>query len=398
MSVDVRVSSLTSYLTDRLPDHYGGRQQEYLEVAERTIESGVCLIAEEMQKKSDPLAIYHTLIKVYQVARHNLALHHQTKKASLFGVRRDDPAIQERSYLTPYTRLIDQYDEYNKKHLDQLIPILRKIPHDLQRFFKTSFTKQGDALGRHYSFQIELLDGAELQKRKYMEIPSTKELQEALGIQDKTVEEIVHDFECMGRLKKERKDLYDQLVMSSIVIDLNRMFPSPKARGKVEERDIARFEWKSLYVLTTLRLEIEEGKMACMGRHLTWMYQDHVTDPINRMRGHSADYVIHQDPFLIERTQQFCAKIFAEILAWNRTKPVDDLKDRVALLRYTYAYSMPCTRGDGAVGDWLEFTLYRHHGFVKTRHARDQLPCFEPLSTIDLSDYIKNYRKTVIVE
>lgn len=398
MSTESRISPLTSYITDRLPDFYGGRQAEYLELAEKAIESGVSLLATQGQDKADPVALYHKVMRVFQETRTEIALRHHTKDAHLFGMRRDDPKTRKASYLTPYTDLVGQYAEYNKKYLERLVPILHRIPHDLKTFSKTSLEEQGIVLGKHYSFRIELLDSVELQKRNYMGLPTDENLQKVLGIKDKTIEEIVHDYDLMQRLKVECKDLYDQMVIGSIIEIINRKFPSPWMRGKVDEKKISRFEFKNIYVLTTLRLEIEKGKMACVGRHLTWMYQNWQEDPVERMRAHSVDYVIHQDPFLIQRTQDFCAKLFADILTWDRTKPLDDLKDRVALLRFTYAYSMPCERGDGAVGDWLELALYRHHGFVKTRHDPAQLPCFEPLSTIDPADYLKKYRNTVIVE
>ena len=159
-----------------------------------------------------------------------------------------------------------------------------------------------------------------------------------------------------------------------------------------------RFEKKNIYVLGTLHLELEPDKIVCIARHLTWMYQDGEQDPVDRMREHSVNFVIHQDPFLIERTQNACSRIFADILAWDTTKSLDSLKDNIALLRFVYGYSMPCNRGDGAVGDWLELALYRHHGFEHSKHNSKLLPCFELLSTIALSQYLQEYRKTIVVE
>lgn len=398
MSVNLHNSVLTSYITDRKPNFYGGRQEEYLEFAERAIESGVSLIANEIEKGTDPVEIYHTLVKTLQIARHEIALQHQPEKAHYFGIRRDDPEAIHREYVPAVTGLYGQYEEYNKKYLNQLIEILHRIPHDLRTFSKKSIRGDETVLGKRYSYQIELLDQAELDRLKYQQPPSPSDLVEALGISLEAFPEIFHTLDLMNRLKSQRKDLYDRVTMHSILDEINEKFPSPSMRGMVEEEKVVQFERKNIYVLTTLRLETEPEKMVCIGRHLTWMYQDYVNDPVDRMRDHSFDYVIHQDLFLIERTQNFCSQIFRDILTWNRSESLETLKDRMALLRFVYGNSMPCSRGDGGVGDWLELILYRYLGFSKTRHAKDKLPCFEMLSTIKLSDYLRNYPETIIVE
>jgi hypothetical protein len=202
----------------------------------------------------------------------------------------------------------------------------------------------------------------------------------------------------MNRLKTEHKDLYERISIGSVLREINERFPSPAMEGMSGLENVVRFEKKSVYALVTLRYEIEPNKMVCLARHLTWMYQDWSQDPIDRMRDHSVDFVIHQDLFLIERTQKFCAQIFKEILSWDKAQPVEELKNRVALLRFVYGNSMPCSRGDGAIGDWLELALYRHHGFKEVEHKKDQLPCFELLSTIKLSDYLKNYSRTITIK
>ena len=73
MSAGFKISSLTSYVTDRKPNFYGGQQQEYLELAEKAIESGVAFIADEIEKKTDPAQIYHRIKKVLQNALHGIA-------------------------------------------------------------------------------------------------------------------------------------------------------------------------------------------------------------------------------------------------------------------------------------------------------------------------------------
>ena len=82
---------------------------------------------------------------------------------------------------------------------------------------------------------------------------------------------------------------------------------------------------------------------------------------------------------------------------WNKeTDSLKELKNRVALIRFTYAHCMPSARGDGAIGDWLELALYRFHGFRKTEYNSERLPCFEPL--VSLSHYLKRYDEIIRVE
>jgi len=253
-------------------------------------------------------------------------------------------------------------------------------------------------MGKKCSFQVEILEMGELEKRKYTKMPSEEELQEALGISDKSPREIVRDYDLMNRLKVDEKDLYDRISINSILTHINTVFPSPAMAKSINKKRFVRFERKNIYVLGTLRLELEPKKMVCIARHLTWMYQDWAQDPVDRMREHSVDYVIHQDPFLIERTQNACSQIFADILAWDRTKSLDSFKDKIALLRFVYRNSMPCNRGDGAIGNWLELALYRYHGFIDTKHNSKRLPCFELLSTTTLSQYLQEYRETIVVK
>ncbi|HEX2582543.1 MAG TPA: hypothetical protein VHL30_00310 [Chlamydiales bacterium] len=398
MSINLDGKSLyqPSYITERVPLFYGGKQEEYLEMAENAIASGVTLISEELKNKTDPAIIYHRVVQSLQDARHQIALRHQPEKAHLFGMRRDNPNTHQDSYVTACTGLYGQYEEYNEKYLDQLTKILHRIPHDLKTFQKTSITVSETVMGKKSSFEIELLDMSELTRRKFTEIPSEQELHQALGITDKSPVEITHDYNLMNRLKLEHKEIYDRININGMLGEINKSFPSPAMEGKV--KSALRFERKNIYVLATLRLELEPKKTFCLARHLTWMYQNWQEDPIDRMKQHSVDYVIHQDPFLIERTQNACSQIFADILAWDRTESLEVLKDRVALLRFVYGNSMPCSRGDGSVGDWLELAIYRHHGFEKTKHNSSLLPCCELLSTISISNYLKNYRKTIVVE
>ncbi|HSX37280.1 MAG TPA: hypothetical protein VLE95_00440 [Chlamydiales bacterium] len=355
------------------------------------------IIADEITNKTEPSIIYHKVVSTLQNARHEIALTHTPKEACYFGVRRDDPQVHQGHYTTPSTVLFGPYEEYNTKYMEQLTNILAKIPHDLVTFEKTARVVHETVMGKKCSFKVELLDEEELKKRKYFRFPSEQELHEALDIRDKSPQEISDDYDLMQQLKREQKSLYDRLVLGKIFCRISQHFPFPEEKIH-SQKDFIRREPKDMFVLGTLRLELEPNTMVCMARHLTWMHRNWEQDPVDRMREHSVNFVIHQDPFLIERTQKACSQIFARVLAWDNTKPLESLKDNIALLRFVYGNSMPCSRGDGAVGDWLELALYRHHGFEETKHNSKRLPCFELLSTTSLSEYLKNYRDTIFVK
>lgn len=398
-SLSSYTSSLSSYIVDKRPSFYGGRQDEYLKFAEEAISSSVDLISEEVACKTDPAIIYNKVITLLQNARHEIAKKHQPENASYFGIRRyGDPETYQRNYSNATTGLYGQYHEYNKKYMERLTQVLAKIPHDLKTFEETSRTVHEIVMGKNCSFHVELIDVKELNRRNYSTLPTEEELQKALDISDKTRSEIGKDYALMHRLKLNQKDLYDRIVINSMLVAIEKIFPSPGNKSLFDANNVVRYERKNIFVLGTLRLELEPGQMFCLARHLTWMYQDYEQDPVDRMNDHSVVFVIHQDPFLIKRTQTACSQIFADILEWDTSMSLDVLKDRVALLRFVYGNSMPCSRGDGAIGDWLEIALYRYHGFKGTKHNSERLPCFELLSTINLSEYLREYRETIVVE
>lgn len=387
-----------SYITNRKPQLYGGKQEEYVKFANEAIESGLNLIIEERKNKTDPVLIYHKVTQALQKARHDIALKHQPELADDFGIRRDDSNRPD-GFKDSYTPLSGvQYQEYNAKFMDRLIKVLNKIPHDLKKFSKNSITVNEKILNMKYSFEVELLNTQDPEQVKSITQPTHNELCEALNIKDKTFSEIMEDNALKKQLKTSNKALYDRNTISHMIYDLNQNFPSPD-NPEINLERLIRCERKNIYVIGTLRLELEKGQMFCISKRITWLYQDWVQDPIERMRQHSNAYILHQDPFLLERTENACAQIFADAINWNRkTSSLDALKEKVALLRFVYGNSMPCFRGDGAVGDWLELDIYRYHGFKNTKHNAKVLPCFELLSTTRLSEYIEAYKTTITVK
>ena len=383
----------SDYLYKRSPDKYGGQQEDYYRLSEIAIGTAVDLMREGAASSKDPSDIFFDVIKMMWESRHAIAVKHGTDKSHLFGVLRKDTKA---TCLSPITGLGSPYDEYNRVCLAQLHPILMGLKHDLRTFTDFKTKPSETVLGRTCSFEVEVFDGDRLREKGIDRVVTKEELRAVLGV-DKSLSEVLSDVELVARLKKESKELYDRLTLNQLIINIIHTYPPPKvtAVSVVGDTDYL----KSLYVVGTLRLEIVPGKCYALSRYLTWMYQDYATDPVDRMKARSIVTVVHQDMFLNPETLKAVAQLFKEAFSFDPAKDtVKALKERVALIRFVYAHCMPCARGDGAVGDWLELALYRYHGFTKTRFNPDKLPAFEPLASLSFSRYLGAYDSIITVE
>lgn len=281
--------------------------------------------------------------------------------------------------------------------MNQLTPLLSRLSHNLSGFSEKTAAVQEKCLGRVCKFVVEIKNAAEI--RELASLPYETEVQAALGT-DKSYKEIQDDFNLMRQLKTEHPAWYNQLNMRRILGAMNEAFPSPRIlsleRGECEGNP---GNLKCIYAIGTLRLQIGSKRLFALSRYVTWLYTTYNTDPVERMVKYSKVFIVHQDTFLIDETLQEISRVFSEAILWDKEKDsLQTLMDTVALMRFLFAHCMPSGRGDGAIGDWLELTIYRYHGFSKTRYAPDRLPCFEALSTLTLSSYLRNYRETITVE
>lgn len=390
---------LSSYLDDRDPTKYGGQQKEYLAKSEQAIRNTVRMIRSGVESQARLTDLFFKILQELCQARQKIAQESATEDAHEFGSLR---TALEPSRLFA-TGLHHPYKEYNKVFMAQLQKMMSAMRHDLQTFTDRTRRNEERVLGRLCSFEVEVLDGPELAKRKWIELVDSEDLQRALKT-DKSADEILNDRDLMKSLKDKHPELYKQATMSMCLTHLVTQYPAPKiisSNGRPVydlSSDRANDNLKSLYVLGTLRLEME-GKLYAMSRYLTWMYQDTETDPIDQMAVRSTALIMHQDYFLIDPTLREISKMFEKAVLWNpRSDSLPELKNRVALFRFTYAHCMPSARGDGAIGDWLELALYYFHGFHKTRFNSAKLPCFEPLASITLSRYLATYPQIITVE
>ncbi len=392
----------SSYIYDRKPTMYGNQQEEYLALAEAAIQKATDTIQTAKQTEGTSLQdVFFTVLKDMHQARHEIALKHTPDKARHFGVLRSSKEqVPTEGYLTLATSLGHPYEEYNTILLQQLHSMVFAMKHDLRTFTETESTCKEKVLGKECSYHVKVYDSKELQSLGWGKELSEEEMQAILET-DKPILDIFRDYELMKKLKKKDPELYRRVTMVGTFRNMFEEFPPARkislGNGSFTyDGDLDNL--RNLYVVGTLRLEID-GKMYALSRCLTWMYQTFKEDPVDRMLRCSKAMILHQDPFLLDDVLQAISKMFEKAVSWNpRTDSVQELKNRVALLRFTYAHCMPCARGDGAVGDWLETALYRVNGFVKTRYNADKLACFEPLVSTSLSRYLENYDKAIVVE
>lgn len=345
--------SLSSYLYDKAPSLYGGKQDEYLQFSEDAINQGVQKIQSAVGSKKDLTVLFHEVLKLFQTKRAEIAKKHTPDEASHFGTSRTDNTLGGYFAATP---LAFPYEKYNRIYLKQLGQILPGIKDK-------KASSEETALGRRLKFEVEVLDIAELAKR-------TK------PASFNTSENVANNLPLLQQLKKAAPATYQALSLSTFIGDFLHRF------GDLGEH----------LVLGTLRIEINQ-KLYAASRYLTFFN----TDPVQKTAKASESLIGHQDTFLIDETLKDISKIFAEAINHDSEKDLQGLKDRVALLRFIYSHCTPCVRGDGAIGDWLELAIYRYHGFAKSRFNQERLACFETLASISLSRYLKEYDSIITV-
>lgn len=377
---------LSGYLYRRAPEKYGGQQEDYLASSAQVIAQGLNLLKTRQREGGDPTTIFLELYPLYQMARHDIALRHDTNDKELFGSSRTIAIASEWRAAT-YTPLTDPYEEYTAIFMSYLHPMLSTLARTSSGFLEKKGKVKERVLNRFFSFEFEFTeqkDGPDWAKPKSEEwFEQQLETHEDFLVIQRTPS-------LMGRLKREHSRVYKALKDYMLISTLNRIFPEAY-RDKYGRVAFIQSHHKTGYLFGTLRLEIE-GKMYAIGQYLTWFDSSGGHDPVDHMRDYSKIIAVHQDPFLIDQTLQEIGRIFATAIQWDKeTQGIRDLKDQVALLRFLFAHCMPSHRGDGAIGDWLELTIYHYHGFLNTSFNDDTLPCIEALATPLFSQYRARY-------
>lgn len=377
---------MSSYIIERDPNKYGGQQLSYVEQGNTIVAKTAETFHEAVESKRDLKELFHETLASLRDARHRIAVENKTEKADLFGARRDlDPPFSGPFVITS---LSDPYDEYNKSLLPVLQEHLSFMKHDLRSFDQTEWKIQLEkCLGRASSMEFTILSS---ETSKNWAFPLTSEGYKRLcklcsvtpseePYTSSHFNHLIENKEAMLKLREVSIEDYKRLKNSLTILHIRTTYPK---------------ERKSDWVLVTMRSEIK-GKMYALSQYLTWMYRDYKNDPVTQMTDRSIISIIHQDPFLIEPMLDDCAEIFKEAIEWDGAD-VKTLKDRVALLVHDFGHDMPLKRGSAAVGEWLERSIYRYHGF-DLKYNPKKMVNLEAL-TSSPKQFIDNYDSIITLE
>jgi hypothetical protein len=393
--------SLSSYVEQRNPTIYGVNRSSYFQEAEKAIERGSRQIkATDRSSEAATEALFFSLLDQFEQTRQQIAQTSDTERSTIFGKNRYEQQDGVASHLPCYTNL-QGYPEYNEMAIHRLMSLMKQyFVYDMgqKKFNQLSAKVEETVLGRKFSFEMKLMGGAQLEEAGWLDLTDTLEVETTVGnMEEKSTEEIIKDCALLEKLKAKTPDRYTKLAMGLLLMNIILDHPTPIGPdNKLIPGGNTAF-LKSIYVIGTLRLQIGK-QMVAIGKLWSWVYENSRNDPIDRMRDKGIGVIIHQDTFLIKQTLQEISKLFAKAVQWQPAEGLRELKNRVALFRFVYAYCMPHFRGDGAIGDWFDIAIYRSHGFTKTRHNSSAFPCYEPLAAPLLSHYVSRYDKTITVE
>ncbi len=374
---------------------YGNQQQDFQQMSSQFIDQGVKLLREKLSAQISPKEAFFSLLQVYQANRKEIAIKHSTQNAGFFGLSRDNQ--ENFCGSSSQTILAAQYSEYNEIFLRQLADkIYRMANNNLenihQRKKMEAFEK---AFGMTFKFSIEFRNTEDLQNM-YQSVRSSKFLMQHT-FKPLNFQQLFTDYRQLERLKKIEPDTYRHLHLNMVIHTITEKFMVPMKKRLMQEKSNEIDLDQGCYLIqATLRVVIDE-KLYALSNYFTWMHIGS-KNPLETMRKYSTAVILHQDSFLNRPTLEKIAEVFAEAIAWKKNR--DDLqilKQNVALLRFLYAHCMPSHRGDGAIGDWLELTLYHFHDF-KAFYDQNKMSNMEPVSSLSFKRYWDNYDQIITIE
>ena len=415
-------SPFSNYLYDIDPNKYfeKDKQEDYLQQAMGAVNTGLKDLQGIRGSQRGFHDAFYGIWRKFSNIRNKIAAKHGTDDNELFGLSR--LKVHHSAGSCGTTPLTDAYAEYNNLCQDRIRVVLRSM-----KYHWSGFTQNKTEIdGRKFSLTVEVMNKADVRAKA----PELAEIQKALG-QNVTFRQLAVQPELPKRIYERNIEIHNRAHLSGRVAIMKWAFPDIRQSSGIQflvgctiaglalnsfdfspvflaitlitvyamallVRDERR---KTHYVLTTVGLQINEKRNLPLGGHLTWMQVDGLKDPIEDMRGRSITFVMHQDVYLINETMKEIAKMFEACILWDKGKQtIRELKDRVAMFRFVYAYCMPNYRGDGAIGDWMEILIYRFHDFPGAHHNSETLPCFEPLSALTFEQYQERYGPTIEIE
>lgn len=393
---------MSSYIKNRAPGMYGGDQKLWLAHVRATASKTATEMHRAVEGKEDIEALFHQVFASLSTTRKEYAGSVNDKNYQKFGIRRD----QEENFPGPFglTALFNPYDEYGDKLLTVFQKHLGGMRHTLKEFQETEKTVHGESFfGKSSYMQFKIFSGQEM-NNSYIQ-PTPKEILRLSGLckvpatampsEITSFDFLIENKQYMETLKSASPEDYKKLKMLHIVPEMIKTFPKWK---------------KSDFILVTLRAEIDTAEngqtkqMFPLSQYITWAYRDFKEDPVEHMRSpddngavvtRSIITIIHQDPFLIKPMLAKCAKIFKDVIQWDK-KEIQALKDQVAHFLIYMSHAMPNLRGSGSICDELEIALYEYHGY-KLTYNDSKWTNLEALTSFP-HEFIANYNSMIHLE
>ncbi|MCH9610794.1 MAG: hypothetical protein S4CHLAM81_00890 [Chlamydiales bacterium] len=331
-------------LVDRIGECYGS-QELFEEKTAATVASTVQILK---KRTPDPQFCFQLLESLW-MKRAEVAGLQGTRDSKEFGLPRYGQS--DLCMLGSKTKVEEKFYGYYEKVLV-----------DSMRYFLDQMTGSTLITKRAKStIVVERYDRKRYLEEVHCGPEQTKELEEKIG-GDKSIQEITTNPETLAQFHESAPQLFTRAKLSAVLAEMD-----PEYR-LIIERD-----------LVCIQHFVEGEEQLC------WVGLIDQRGELSQLR------VVHQDPPKISKTVEHIAELFSEVLQFHG--PIEELRQMVAKLRWLYASCMPCHRGDGAVGDWLELIIYSYHGY-QAAFNQSFMPNVEPL-VLALDDYCERYRDLI---
>lgn len=338
-----------------IPSLYGGKQQEYLQAAEQTVQKGVVFVKEALSKADvDCQALFYQLFDMYAAARGRIAKEHKSKDAEDFGHMRNAIGAKQ----VHFTYLDQQYLAYG----DRLKKIIAK---QLPRLMKGEQVKLGDA-----NCQIHF---------RTFDIPKKRQISEEKGVLAVKDDQEGADLISAIGYKSEANMAVDLFQIPQGML----RFVSAQVYWKVGNDLIPASEYLCLYDAT---LQPQDAADALLEN-------PEEVGP-NLVQNKPCVMIKHMDKKHIVKTMALAAALFEKIIT---KKSPGTLKDDLAEMRYRIAHIMPWERGSAALGEWLESTMAQVVGFTSA-FPQDRMGDMEAFAIPYLPNFVPKYGQSLTLK
>lgn len=370
----------SNYIISRSSNRFGGDQDAYLRQAGIAIHQASKEIHRTVEIRGDLIALFHQVVANLAKARQEIAKTAKDINWYYFGLRRDNKVSFDPN---SYTLLYDVYEEYRDQYITKLQALMASFPRNTETFMtERKEFNEPPILGKASSTEISLFSEVNQNKWRFPDsYESFQRLCELAQFSIPSRESFSDAWSCYEQLARNKSAM--QTLKKASAEEYNRftLFPNLILKDRAAERS------SPYHIKITRRLQVDE-MIYELGYALTSTYIDHENDLVKNISVRPVMLLVHMDSFLIQDMMNDMAKVFKEAVECS-SRELGSLKQRVALLKYEFAHTMPFYRGSAAIGEWLENALYRFHGYELTYNDK-KLSDLEAL-TSSLGEFVKNY-------